>query len=86
MDLVKRTLTKTSNASLSLPFAHNQRGLSGSSQIPSNWMVGRAACIATGILQEASDVYLIEPNTVQAAMMLPQYQSVLYMVVNVPRC
>lgn len=51
-----------------------------------NWMTGMAACIPTGILHAASDVYLIVPKTVQAAMIAPTYHSVLYMVVSFPRC
>lgn len=80
------TLTRVLNASSVLPFAHNQRGLSGSSQTPTNWMLGIAAWSATGILHDASEVYLIVPKTVHAAIIEPTYHSVLYMVVNVPRC
>lgn len=49
-------------------------------------MKGIAACIPTGILHDASGVYLIVPNTVQAAIITPTYQSVLDIVVNFPRC
>lgn len=45
-----------------------------------------AACIPTGMRHDASDVYLIVPKTVQAAIMAPTYHNVLYMVVNFPRC
>lgn len=34
-------------------------------------MDGIAACMPTEILHDASEVYLIAPNTVQAAMMAP---------------
>jgi hypothetical protein len=54
--------------------------------MPKNWINGMRACMATGILHDASEVYLIVPMTVKAAMMDPPYHNVLYMVVNVPRC
>jgi hypothetical protein len=54
--------------------------------MPKNWINGMRACMATGILHDASEVYLIVPMTVKAAIMDPPYHNVLYMVVNVPRC
>jgi len=38
-------------------------------------MTGMAACIPTGILQAAFEVYFTVPNTVHAAMIAPTYYS-----------
>lgn len=83
---VMLTFNRTSNASSDRFFAQSQRGLSGTNHMPINWIAGIAACMPTGILHDASDVYLIVPNTVHAAINAPTYHRVLYMVVNFPRC
>lgn len=80
------TFTKTFMASSPRSFEQSHLGLSGSSQMPTNWMKGMSACRPTGILQEALPLYPIVPYTAHAAMIDPTYQSVLYMVVMTPRC
>lgn len=81
-----RTLTRTLSACSALSLLTNHLGLSGRNQIPTNWMKGIRACRPTGIRHAASPAYFNVPNTVQAAIIDPTYQRVLYIVVSFPLC
>jgi hypothetical protein len=80
------TFANTAKGLSCRPREHSQRGLSGKNHILTICTKGMRACKDVGTIHETSVVYLIMPNTVQAAIIELTYHNVLYMVVSFPRC
>lgn len=82
----QRGLSGRSQIPMSLSTYPQLHTLSDAISIPKSCTTGISACSATGSFQAKFVVYFTVPNTVHAAMMEPTYQSVLYIVVSLPRC